>query len=203
MSLTENIALVRLNLETYAEGYHRMSVASEDGGAGVPADMFEGDVDDEGWVAWRMLPSTLSESDVSQMETEFAIQLPPLFRAYLLAGFQLFDQIHSSRYDQLIFNTDVPSNNPLGPIRQLINVWKPLLSANFIPFAQWGDGWGPMCFDAANRTADGDCPIVWMDHELLAPLGPDKCADRDSVMPHANPLYDSYRDFFSDVFSQA
>ena len=89
-----------------------MSVASEGGGAGVPPEMFEGDVDDEDWVAWRMLPSTLSDSDVSQMETEFAIQLPPLFRAYLLAGFQLFDQIQSSRHDQLIFNTDVPSNNP-------------------------------------------------------------------------------------------
>lgn len=202
MRLTEDISYVRLQLEAYADGYYRMGVASEGGGAGVPPEMFDGDVDDEGWVAWRMLPSTLADADVSQLETEFAIRFPPLFRAYLLAGFQLFDQIRSSRHDQLIFNTDVPSNNPLGPIRRLIDTWKPLLSAGFIPYAEWGDGWGPMCFDSANRADDGDCPVVWMDHELLIPLGPDKCGDRDSVIPYVNPLYDSYRDFFGDVFSQ-
>lgn len=165
--------------------------------------MFDGDVNDDGWVAWRMLPSTLYDPDVSQLENEFKIQLPPLFRAYLLAGFQLFDQIHSLRYEQLIFNTDVPSNNPLGPTRDLIVAWQPLLSARFVPFAEWGDGWGPMCFDAENRGEDGDCPIVWMDHELLFRLGEEKCGDRDSVLPHVNPLYSSYREFFDDTFSEA
>jgi hypothetical protein len=117
VGLTEDIAFVRAKLLTFAEDYYRMGVASNGGDAGVPPDMFDGDVNDDGWVEWRMLPSTIADSDVSEMESEFAIQLPPLFRAYLLAGFQLFDQVHSSRYDQLIFNTDVPSNNPLGPIR--------------------------------------------------------------------------------------
>ena len=28
-----------------------------------------------------------------------------------------------------------------------------------------------MCFDAFNRASDGECPVVWMDHELLIPLG--------------------------------
>ena len=180
-----------------------MGVAAEEGGSGVPPEMFDGDVNDEGWVAWRLLHSTLAETDVAQLEAEYSIDFPPLFRAYLLAWFQLFDQVHSRRHDQQIFNTDVPSNAPLGPIKRLIDAWKPLLSAQFVPFAEWGDGWGPMCFDTANRADDGDCPIVWMDHELMIPLGPDKCGNRDSVMPHVNPLYDSYRDFFCDVFSHA
>ena len=177
-----------------------MSVASVDGSGGVPPEMFDGEVDGEGWVEWKMLPSTLTTNDVSNLESEFDIQFPPLFQAYLLAGFQLFDQIHSSKYEQLIFNTDVPSNNPLGPIRSLIEAWRPLLSAQYVPFAQWGDGWGPMCFDTENRDDDGDCPIVWMDHELLIPLGTEDCGKRECVLPHVNPLYASYREFFEDVF---
>ena len=120
MALSDDIDDVQSTLKAYAGDYHRMGVASVDGSGGVPPEMFDGDVDDEGWVAWKMLPSTLSLDDVVGLETEFTVEFPPLFRAYLLAGFQLFDQIHSSKYDQLIFNTDVPSNTPLEPIRRLI-----------------------------------------------------------------------------------
>jgi len=177
----------------------RVSVASVDGSGGVPPDMFDSEVDEEGWVEWKMLPSTLTNDDIAKLEAEFCIQFPPLFRAYLLAGFQLFDQIHSVKYEQLIFNTDVPSNDPLGPIRALMEAWKQLLSANYIPFAQWGDGWGPMCFDTENRDDNGDCPVVWMDHELLIPLGKE-CGNRAAVLPHVNALYESYAEFFEDVF---
>jgi hypothetical protein len=201
MALSDDIDYVQSTLKVYAENYHRMSVASVDGSGGVPPEMFDGDVDNQGWVAWKMLPSTLSLDDVVRLETEFAVEFPPLFRAYLLAGFQLFDQIHSSRYDQLIFNTDVPSNMPLEPIRSLIQAWNPLLSAGYVPFAQWGDGWGPMCFDIEKRRDDRDCPVVWIDHELLIPLGQDECRKRASVLPHVNALYDSYREFFADAFT--
>ena len=40
-----------------------------------------------------------------------------------------------------------------------------------------------------------------MDHELLIPLGPDECRNRDSVKAYANPLFESYREFFEDTFS--
>ena len=71
----------------------------------------------------------------------------------------------------------------------------------YIPFAEWGDGWGPMCYDSENRRRDGECPIVWMDHELLIPLG--DCGKRECVLPHVNALYESYRDFFDDTFAVA
>ncbi len=200
MSLTVDIKFVQSALDRFGNNYHRMGVASTSGLGGVPPEMFDGEIDAEGWVGWEMLPSTLSQEDIVRLESEFRIDFPPLFRAYLLARFQLFDQIYSAQYDQAIFNVDVPSNNPLGPIRDLINAWIPLLSASYIPFAQWGDGWGPMCFDTENRNDNGDCPIVWMDHELLIPLGEDACRNRQSVLPYVNLLYPSYRDFFEDTF---
>ncbi|PHS08056.1 MAG: SMI1/KNR4 family protein [Blastopirellula sp.] len=200
-SLAEDISYVHSQLTSYAKlNSPQMGVASSNGGAGVPHEMFDGEVDDEGWVAWKMLPSTLSLDDVTEVEQKFSVQFPPLFRTYLLAGFQLYDQIISSKYEQLIFNTDVPSIEPLQPIRTLIESWSSLTLAGYVPFAQWGDGWGPMCFDIENRHEDGDCSIVWMDHELLIPLGPIECGKRISVLPHVNELYCSYREFFDDTF---
>jgi hypothetical protein len=159
-------------------------------------------VNAEGWVEWRVLPSTLTEAEVAALESEFGVQFPPVFRAYLLARFQLFDQVRSRRYDQQILMTDTPAGKPLRRLRELMKAWRPLIGASFVPFAQWGDGWGPMCFDANQRRADGECPVVWMDHEALIPLGPEECQRRKAVAPLVQPLYDSCREFLLDVFGR-
>lgn len=201
MTLSENIGFVRELIDSYAVDAFRMGVALEDpADRGVPVEMQVGEVNEEGWVQWRVLPSTLSIADVVEMEKEIGAQFPPLFRAYLLARFHLFDQVVSQRYSQQIFMTHTPSLNPLKPLCDLIEAWKPLLDAGFIPFAQWGDGWGPMCFDSTNRDASGDCPIAWMDHESLITLGANACRSRECVQPFAQPLYESCREFLLDVF---
>ena len=73
----------------------------------------------------------------------------------------------------------------------------------FIPFAEWGDGWGPMCFDTRRHASDGDCPIVWMDHEILAPLGEQRRRMRKEVLPLAQPLYETFRELLTDVFGRS
>src|SRR5262245_32898195 len=109
MTTAESMAFVGQLLDTYAIDACRMGVASESPeDAGVPTVMQVGEVNGDGWVEWRVLPSTLTDAEVTAFETEFGIQLPPLFRVYLLARFQLFDQVHSDRYHQLIFMTDTP-----------------------------------------------------------------------------------------------
>ena len=85
-------------------------------------------------------------------------------------------------------------------LRKEIRAWHPLLAAGFVPFAEWGDCWGPMCFDSHRRAADGDCPVVWIDHERLIPLGP-AMGERQAVLPWVQPLYDSCREFLDDVFA--
>ena len=203
MAASDDNAIVGQLIDAYATGAWRMSVAAEDpADAGVPPEMQVGDVNPDGWVEWRVLPSTLKDADVGAIETEFRVQFPPVFRAYLLARFQLFDQVRSRRYDQQIFMTHTPAGKPLNPLRELMNAWLPLIEADFIPFAQWGDGWGPMCFDTVQRRADGECPIVWMDHEALAPLGPDICRRRELVVPFAQPLYNTFRELLLDVFGR-
>lgn len=201
MTISEDNGFVGRLLDAYAVGAWRRGVASEDpADAGVPPEMQVGEVDAEGWVEWRVLPSTLHEADVSALEAEFGINLPPIFRAYLLCSFHLFDQVRGRRYDQQVFMPDTPAGKPLKPLRTLLKAWRPLIGAGYVPFAQWGDCWGPMCFDVVRRAVDGDCPVVWMDHEALIPLGEARFGRREAVSPLAQPLYDSCREFIIDVF---
>jgi hypothetical protein len=203
MTLAEDSAFVGRLLDAYAVDACRMGVASQSPkDAGVPTVMQVGEVNGDGWVEWRVMPSTLTDAEVTALEKEFGVQFPPLFRAYLLARFQLFDQVHSHRHHQMVFMTATPAGKPLKPLRDLMKGWRPLIGAGYIPFAQWGDGWGPMCFDSLRRGDDGDCPVVWMDHELLIPLGADRCRHRESVLPFAQPLYDSCKEFLEDVFGR-
>jgi len=203
MSLADDIAFVGGLLDAFGKNYCCMGVAAgEPGDAGVPLEMQVGPVNADGWVAWQMLPSTLSEEDLAAVEGEFDVRFPPLFRAYLLARFQLFDQIRSLKYRQPIFMTDVPSSGHLGNLRTLIQDWYPLLGAGYLPFAEWGDGWGPMCFDLRQQNDEGECPVVWMSHEYLIPLGPEM-SSRAAVLPWVQPLYGSCREFLLDVFVPA
>jgi hypothetical protein len=198
MALTEDITFVGKLIDDYAVEADRDGVAS-----GVPAAMQAGPIDADGWVEWRVLPSTLTEAEVTQLENKFSMQLPPIFRAYLLARFHMFDQVTSAKHDELIFMTDTPAGKPLAPLERLLNSpWRPLISAGFIPFAEWRDSCGPMCFDTERRAPDGDCPIVWMDHELLASISAERSRVRKNVLPLAQPLYDSCREFLLDVFGQ-
>ena len=201
MGLAEDTAYVGSLLDAYGARAWKMHVAAEDpDDAGVPPSMQVGEVNEEGWVEWRVLPSTLTEADVATVERDFGVEFPPLFRAYLLARFHLLDQAKSQRYDQQILMTDAPENRPLVPLRGLLTAWRPLIDAGYIRFAQWGDGWGPMCFDTQARAADGDCPVIWIDHERVIPLGDEAARRREVVQALAQPLYGSCREFLLDVF---
>lgn len=202
MGLAEDREFVGRLLDSYGNSAWRFGVALEHpADAGVPVDMQIGDVNSDGWVEWAILASTAKIEDLDALEKEFGIDLPVPFRAYLLARLHLFNQVESRRYKQQILLSDTPSTNPLGPLKFLLNAWRPLLDAGYIPFAEWGDSWGPMCFDARQRSSDGDCPIVWFDHEVLFSNGEDSCRNRDWMAAHARPLYESCREFLVDVFS--
>ncbi|HYE20031.1 MAG TPA: SMI1/KNR4 family protein [Tepidisphaeraceae bacterium] len=203
MGLAEDTTYVGALLDAYAEVEPRVHVAAKaPRGAGVPPEMHAGPVNEHGWVEWRMLPTTLTDADVVAVEREFGVTFPPLFRAYLLARLQLFRQVGSDRHDQPVLMTHLPSDRPLGPLRDLLTAWRPLIDARYVPFAEWGDGWGPMCFDAQARGADGDCPVVWLDHERVIPMGEDAVRRREAMEPLARPLYGSFREFLIDVFGR-
>ena len=206
--LAVDIAWVGGLLDAYAAEASMRTVAAEHpADSGAPPAMQAGPIDKDGWVEWRVLPSTLTEEDVDALEAGFGVRFPRVFRAYLLARLQLFDQVLSRRHGaepavQQVLMTHVPSTDPLGALRSRLQGWKPLIGAGFIPFAEWGDGWGPICFDSNRRAAgDDDCPLVWLDHEVLHDLEPEQLGDRAALLPLVQPLHGSCRDFLADVFS--
>jgi len=95
-----------------------------------------GEVTGEGWVEWRVLPSTLTNDHIARLETEYRVSLPPAFRVYLLARLHLFDQLRSRRHNQQILMTDTRARQPLKPLRELMTAWQPLIDADYLPFAQ-------------------------------------------------------------------
>jgi hypothetical protein len=166
---------------------------------GVPREMWAGPVDADGWVDWKLLPSTLTAADVTNLEEEFQVLFPPSFKAYLQARFHRFTQVHSARHDEQILFPSLPAREPLRRLRDQLKAWRVLTRADLIPFAQWGDGWGPMCFDTRRRHQDGDCPILWLDHEEVIPLG-EKASVRANLARLEKPLYDSFAELLQDVF---
>lgn len=169
---------------------------------GIPPEMFAGPISESGWVEWKVIPSTLKPSDIEQLETEFGVQFPPSFRAYLLARHHCFDQMSSRQHDELIQLPDLPSRDPLRKLREELTGWRPLIAAGLIPFAEFGDGYGPICFDTSGRSPDGECPILWLDHEVIAPMG-DKASDRAKIRRFEQPLYDSFEQMLQDLFGVA
>ena len=169
--------------------------------AGVPVEMQCGEVNEDGWVAWRLLPSRVEDGDLAVLEAALSVTFPTELKAFLLARTHLFDQVRSPRHDQLICTISMPSNCPLGPFCELVDAWSPLLAARFLPIALWGDGWGPMCLDiGGSDDTDEDASVVWFDGEVLGPLGAEAVSNRAIVLPYAQPLYSGFREFLEDVF---
>ena len=200
MTLENDITQIRSMLEAFYNPEDAWGVAlTKPSGKGVPTEMQVGPVNHEGWVQWKLLKPKITLNDLTKLEAQFDIKFPDYFAAFLLAACHLFDQVNSLKYDQLIFMPDVPSHEPLGPLQSILFNWQPLISASYIPFAEWGDGWGPMCFDTEHWN-NRDCPIVWMEHEKLAPLDEAACRNRKIIDSFAQPLYQNTREFIQDVF---
>jgi hypothetical protein len=204
MGATEDLLYVGSRLDTFGETHYRMGVAALlPGSPGVPREMWAGEVNSDEWVEWKLLPSTVKESELDALEAEFGFRMPPLFRAYFLSRFQLFNEVHSAKYPRSsVFMPEVPSSAPLKDLRDILRASRQLLQARYAAFATWNDGWGPMCFDLEQQRQDGECPIVWMDHELLEPLGLEGLENRAKLLPLVRPLYDSFRELFEDLFPE-
>jgi len=93
---------------------------------------------------------------------EYGVKPPKPLIEYLKSDFHLIDQVNNE--ERMTSLPHIPSDNPLGPMKELLEAWRPLITAGYIPIAEMEDGWGPICY----KQSDGS--ITWFDHELLANL---------------------------------
>jgi hypothetical protein len=145
--------------DTYARGVAKRPPYDPDS-SGVPPEMFDGEVDQEGWVRWKVVPSTVSEADIVSFFKEYEITPPRALVEYMRSDFHLLDQVSTG------FFPDIPSDNPFRPMRELLEApgHKPLIEYGYIPVALMYDDQGVICY----KQSDGR--VVWFDHELLASI---------------------------------
>jgi hypothetical protein len=198
MILKEDVEFINNCLETYYENNMSDPYALRRP-SGFPEDMMDGYVDEDDWVRWKLLPSNRKEEDVVEIERKYSIAFPPLFRAYLVARFHLFDEVYNDRVN--IEMPDLPSYDPYWKLITWLDGWKELISFGYIPFAIYEGGYGPVCFDTDHRMTDGDCPIVYFDHDILISISDEKTKINRSIIElHSQNLYGSFRELMRDLF---
>jgi hypothetical protein len=154
---------------------------------GVPDEMRRGEWQQDDWVDWKLVPSRLTEADVTALEAELPFRLPPLFRAFLVTYFVLDMDFGEFSLPQL------PSDDPLVEVRRYLlqpQLWR-------IGYAQFAGGTcgDPVCFDLHSPTPDGDFPVVAINHDRIVPH--ENWRHRDLVEPHASWEAGSFREFFT------
>ena len=117
------------------------------------------------WMPWRAIVSTVSDSEVTELESKINLRYPVLYIEFLrykhflellpVAEITFFE--HSvSAWKQVLLDHYYKS-------------WLPekLIKQGYLYFADYSD-WGIVCFDTNEQTQeDGDCPIIMIDHEAL------------------------------------
>ncbi len=118
-------------------------------------------VDD--WIGWKAIPTTISDADLDALEREAGLEFPPLYRDFL--RYRHFVDLTETgvRFERHI------SDEWQARLRELYSYSrKYMLDVGLLPF-----GWesfmdaGDACFDTRFRLPDGDCPVVFWDHEWI------------------------------------
>ena len=116
------------------------------------------------WIPWQAIDSTVSADNIAELESHFGGPLPEPYVAFLQYK-HFYDLTESCvRFEQ-----------------HVVGRWKKCLiqrydwlcdhlccDAHLIPIGEepFMDA-GPVCLDFKHRLPDGDCPIVYWDHEWV------------------------------------
>lgn len=109
-----------------------------------------------------------TESEVAELERELGVTLPASYRRFLQEfGFTFWpDFVYGIAHGKL------PGMRVLWQTRIERHEVEPPLPAHLVPFSP--DGWGNhYCLDTA-QLAEGECPVVFWDHEAAANSAPER-----------------------------
>jgi hypothetical protein len=117
------------------------------------------------WVGWRPIPSTVTDADLDALEGETGLAFPPLYRDFL--QYRHFVDLTETG---VRFERHLCSDWRETLRKAYFRSWprERVLSVGLLPFGDeaFMDA-GPVCFDTRRRAADGDCPVVFWDHEWV------------------------------------
>lgn len=108
---------------------------------------------DPDWQGWKPIPSTVTRDELLKLERELGVQLPEPTRAFFL--YLHFLELNAPG---IRFCAHPPR------WREAIREHLDIESQLFVIGDDDNDG-GPLCIDLSKRRSDGDCPVVFVDHE--------------------------------------
>ena len=134
----------------------------------VPLEMRDGNnagIDEEGYAAWKEIPSTVSQDEIRELEQKTGFRYPELYVEFLRYKqfCELFPVAEITFFDHSIHQWKQVL------IDRYYKSWLPekLIGQGYIYFADYSD-WGMVCFDTTEQNLeDNDCPIIMIDHEAL------------------------------------
>lgn len=117
------------------------------------------------WIGWKPIQSTVSDADLDALEGETRLKFPPVYRDFL-------KYLHFVELDSVGFTFERHlSLDWKETLRKTyFNGWprERILDVGLIPFGEESQmDAGPTCFDTRHRLPDGDCPVVFWDHEWV------------------------------------
>lgn len=154
-----------------------------------PTSMRVGDLDADGWGAWRMIPSTVSPEDIGRLEARLGVALPPFYRAFLLCRCVL---------DLDFGDYELPALHPSAPLRLVERKLFSGYASGFVEFASARGCGDPVCFDLSRQGPDGDYRVVVFNHDVV----PENVRrDPRALGPYAGVIAPSFRVFFTQLLS--
>ena len=140
---------------------------------------------ERGWVLSEQLtPSPNTEQDITAFEQKYHIQIPTMYRAFLLSyQYPFSDGIntvidHAGEISPLwLFLPTLPITKLEQNYLELQSVAMDCYNISFenskhlLHIGDWGYGWGPLCIDLSKSETDiniddeNTWQLVWLDHE--------------------------------------
>ena len=131
----------------------------------MPAAMYDSSrMQTDDWRPWKPVPSTVTDEQLDRLEEEIGLRFPPSYRTLLK-----YKHFYALTEGGLRFERHVIGRWE-DTLLAAYDSWDPerIVGAGLIPFGSesFMDA-GPVCFDTGNRLPDGECPVVYWDHEWI------------------------------------
>lgn len=118
---------------------------------------------------WKAIPSTVSTSELDTLEDEIGLAYPPLYRDFLM-----YKHFYGFTEAGIHFYHHLPEIWKQSLNKLYYQSWDPdrIIGIGLIPFGHesLADA-GHVCFDTRGRKPNGDCSVVYWDHEWIKTEG--------------------------------
>ena len=129
----------------------------------VPA--MRGKDNGEGWTEWIPIPSTVTESELAELEQRIGYPLPDAYKLFLQYKF-----FYELMIDNVSFNNHIAGSWQEGLLDLVLHSYPKewFVDKGYIPFANYDD-WGLLCFDAGKQqtpeSSGTNYAVCLWDHE--------------------------------------